>query len=177
MSPSSRQLGDFDEFARRPATWLGSSKGHLAVYEVLTDHVERLRMQVNKPRLEFSGCWTAAYLHAGLAIENAVKASQIRSNPDMVRDGRVNRKGLGRRSGHEIVGPCALLLGSLSDSERRVLRKLEEFVVWAGKYNVPMRAEVFYDEDSMNTLRNTPMNERELIRSLVSRLHQLAVAK
>jgi hypothetical protein len=176
MPLTQAQLDDFAVYARNPETWIGGARGHLAVFEVLADHLDRLRMQSPKPQHEFSGCWFAAYLHAGLAIENAVKASLVGKDPTTIEDGKIDRKKLGGRSGHGFIEMCERLLGSLSEVERRVLFKLEEFVVWAGKYNVPMRADVLYNQDSMNAMRTAPMNERELIRSLVMRLQQHAHA-
>ena len=161
-------------YARRPETWLFGSRSHLAVFELLCDRLDSLRMQSTKPLDEFSGCFYAAYLHAGLAVENAVKASLLARDPTIVELGKINRKKLGERSGHAFVKMAETMLGSLSEKERLVLVKLEEHVVWAGKYTVPMQADVLYNQESMQVLRTAPMNERELIRSLVTRLQDHA---
>jgi hypothetical protein len=176
MPLTEAQAADFAVYARRPATWLEGSRRHLAVYEVLSDRLESLNMQSGRSQDEFSGCFYAAYLHAGLAVENAVKAFLVVKDPTIIEGGRIDRKKLGDRSGHSFVELTERILGSLSQTERDVLFKLEEHVVWAGKYTVPMKAEILYDQQQMNVLRNAPMNERELIRGLVARLQHGHVA-
>jgi hypothetical protein len=170
MSLSDAQLDDFAAYARRPETWLSGSHRHFAVFEVLTDRLDELRMQSGRSQDEFSGCFYAAYLHAGLAVENAVKAFLVARDPTIVSDGTIDRKKLGARSGHAFVELAQQMLGPLSNEERNVLFKLEEHVVWAGKYTVPMRADILYDQESLQVLRTAPMNERALISSIVRRL-------
>lgn len=176
MQLSQAQEKDFALYARRPGTWLDGSRRHLAVYEVLSDRLMALRMQSGRSQDELSGCFYAAYLHAGLAIENAVKAWLILQDPTIVDRGKVDRRKLGDRSGHAFVDLAERILGSLSETERHVLFKLEEHVVWAGKYTVPMTANILYDQKSMQRLRTAPMDEREIVRSLITRIHALAAA-
>ena len=133
-------------------------------------------MQSGVPQDEVSGCFYGAYLHAGLAVENAVKAWLVASDPTMISDGKIERSKLGERSGHAFVQLSEQILGHISDVERRVLFELEEFVVWAGKYTVPMDAKILYNQDSMQVLRSAPMNERALISSLVKRIQDRASA-
>jgi hypothetical protein len=176
MSLTEAQTADFAVYARRPATWLEGSRRHLAVYKVLSHQFDRLNMQAGRSQDEFSGCFYAAYLHAGLAVENGVTAFLVAEDPTIIKDGRIDRKKLGDRAGHRFATLAERILGSLSQSQREVLLKLEEYVVWAGKYTVPMNAEMLYDHARMNVLRSAPMNERELILDLVARLLQSQVA-
>src|SRR5690242_10125250 len=134
MQLSETQQKDFAEYGRRPETWLGGSRRHLAVFEVLSDRLDWLRLHSAAPQDLRSGCFYAAYLHAGLAVENAVKAWLIARDSSIVERGRIARKKLGDRSGHAFVATAQEVLGTLSETERHVLFKLEEFVVWAGKY-------------------------------------------
>jgi hypothetical protein len=171
MPLTEAQEEDFAVYARRPQTWLEGSRRHLAVFEVLSDRLDVPRMQSGASQDERSGCYYAAYLHAGLAVENAVKASLIARDPSIIERGRIARKKLGDRSGHAFIAATEAILGSLSETERSILFKLEEFVVWAGKYTVPMDGAVLYDAESMQKLRTAPMNERAIVLSLVTRLH------
>ena len=170
MQLTNAQAADFADYGRKRATWLEGSRRHLAVYEVLSDNLERLNMQSGRSQDEFSGCFYAAYLHAGLAVENAATAFLVANDPTIVQDGRINKKKLGERAHHRFLHLTERILGSLSKSERDILFKLEEHVAWAGKYSVPMKAEILYDQAQMSVLRTIPMNEREIIRDLVTRL-------
>jgi hypothetical protein len=67
------------------------------------------------------------------------------------------------------------MLGSLSQAENDLLDKLETTVSWAGKYTVPIVAHFLYDWRAVNNFRNAPMNEPELIRSMVARLQAQAL--
>jgi len=176
MELTRAQIDDFAIYARRSETWLAGSRRHLAVFEVLSDRLAILNMTAGRSQDEFSGCHYSAYLHAGLAVENAVKAVMISEDPTIVQDGRLDRKKLGKRSGHGFVDIAEQILGELSKEERHILCNLEEHVVWAGKYTVPMQADVLYDQDALQRLRSSPMNEREIIRGLVSRLQVRANA-
>jgi hypothetical protein len=176
MELTQAQIDDFAIYARRVETWLAGSRRHLAVYGVLADRLAVLNMTTGRPQDEFSGCHYAAYLHAGLAVESAVKALMISEDPTIVQDGKLDRKKLGKRSGHGFIEFAERFLGELSEEERHILFNLEEHVVWAGKYTVPMQAHVLYDHDALQLLRSSPMNEREIIRGLVSRLQRHANA-
>ena len=175
MPLTEAQTADFAIYARRPATWLEGSRRHLAVYEVLSNQFDRLNMQPGRSQDEFSGCFYAAYLHAGLAVENAVTAFLVVEDPTIIKDGRIDRKKFGDRGGHRFAKLAERILGSLSQTQREVLLKLEEYVVWAGKYTVPMNAEMLYGQARMSVLRSAPMNERELILDLVARLQHSPV--
>ena len=59
---------------------------------------------------------------------------------------------------------------SLSNQDVSLLQKLQDFVVWAGRYTVPMSAEALFDEQRMDRLRLAEAGERERIAALVSQL-------
>jgi hypothetical protein len=174
---SDAQQDDFAAYARRPELWLEGSRRHLAVFEILTNRREELFMRSGSSQDESSGCFYGAYLHAGLAVENAVKAWFILKDPEIINAGKIDKDKLPTGSGHVIVRPSERILGPLSKIERDVLYKLEQHVRWIGKYTVPMRAEDLLNLDSLQRLRSAPINERELIRSLVNRLHARVVAE
>ena len=73
-------------------------------------------------------------------------------------------------SGHGLLAPVRHVLGELSEKECRLLAKLEQHVLWAGKYTIPMLADVLFNKEQMDVLRNSPMNEFELLESIVNRL-------
>jgi len=177
MAISKSQARDFTTYARNPETWLLCARRHLAVAELLFKRVAELRMQQDHSIDEFSGCHYAGYLHAGLAVENAAKAGLISNDPSIVLPGGLDREKLGKRMGHGLLGLVESVLEGLSEIERRLLTKLEEHVVWAGKYTVPMKADVLYDDAALNTMRSSPLNEWKILQSLIARLHAKAMYK
>jgi hypothetical protein len=69
---------------------------------------------------------------------------------------------------------AALGGGELSGLESAVVRRLEEYVVWAGKYTVPMKAELLFNDETMSALRQAPADQRRIIRGLFGRLAKRA---
>jgi len=175
MTLTPTQADDFALYARNPETWIAGARRHFAVAELLFDRALALRTKASQHFDEFSGCHYASYLHAGLAIENAVKAVLIRSDPTVVKlDGSLDRSKLGPKGGHGVKGLVAASLSELSQKEYDLLLKVEEYVIWAGKYAVPMKAEVLYDEAVMNIMRLTYREERDILRVMVNRLLEMA---
>lgn len=168
LTPS--QTNDFNRYARIPETWVLSARRSLSVVKILSRHLDDLRSPfVNRDVVEFSGCHNASYFHAAVAVENAAKAVLVARDPSVVENGSLNVKKFGSRSGHGLLDPVQSILGALTDKEARYLVKLEEFV-WAGRYAVPMRADVLYDEEKMDVLRLSTPDEMDMLHSLVERL-------
>lgn len=169
MPLTSAQVEDFDKYARNPETWILSSRRSLAVADILSRHRASLRQTTNADFFESSGCFYASYFHAAVAVENAAKAVLIARDPNLVSNGSLNVKKFGNRSGHALLDPVQSILGALTDKETHYLIKLEEFV-WAGRYAVPMKADVLYDEEKMNVLRLSTPDGTDILHSLVERL-------
>jgi len=169
MPITAKQSEDFDAYARNPETWVLAARRSLAVAELLTRHLNALRNAANRDFFELSGCYYASYFHAGVAVENASKAVLVSRDPTIVSNGTLNVKKFGSWSGHALLDPLQSILGSLTDEERRYVMKLEEFV-WAGRYTVPTKADVLYDEEKMNNVRLSTPEEMNILKSLVERL-------
>jgi hypothetical protein len=170
MALNEYQTDDFNAYARNPETWLLAARRHLAVAEVLMDRVAALTLKQSRPFEEFSGCFYAAFFHAGVAVENATKAVLVSRDPSIVSNGSLDRRKLGGKGGHGSLALVCSVLNDLSDSERRLLVKLQEYVVWAGKYTVPMSGKFLYDQEIVDIMRFSPADERETLRSLIMRL-------
>jgi hypothetical protein len=168
MSLTSAQRDDFAKYARNPDTWALAARRSLAVAKLLQTRVTELLRQPNRDFHEFSGCHYAGYFHAAMAVENALKAVLVSRDPTIVENGAVDIKRFGGKSGHALLGPAAVVFGPLTDEERHLLMKLEEYV-WAGRYTVPTKADVLYDPDRMHNLRTGTADEASLLESLVGR--------
>ena len=168
MALTNAQVEDFSKYARNPDTWVLAARRSLAVALLLMRRAHELSRTTNHDFFELSGCHYAGYFHAAMAIENALKGVLVSRDPSIVADGALDIKKFGSKSGHALLDPALLILESLTDAERRFVAKLEEYV-WAGRYTVPSRAEVLYDQDRMNNLRTSTFDEPEMLQSLVDR--------
>ena len=83
----------------------------------------------------------------------------------------IARKKLRDRSGDASMAATEAILGSLSETERSILSNLKSLSHGLEKYIVPMDGAVLDDAESMQKLCTAPMNERVIVRSLVTRLH------
>jgi hypothetical protein len=171
MPITATQAADFAIYARRPETWAIAARRQLAVSRHLFAHEASLRSAPHSAFEERSGSHYAAYLHAGFAVENAAKAALVARDPAVITDrGTIDKTKLGSNGGHGLRSIAQSVLTSLSHDEQTLLDKLQEYVVWAGRYTIPMNAEVLFDEERMDTLRVAPQDEQDRIGQLVTRL-------
>jgi hypothetical protein len=168
MPLTDAQVEDFTKYARNPETWVLAARRSLAVARLLRERADDLAHTTNRDFFEFSGCHYAGYFHAAMAVENALKAALISRDPTIVENGALNIRKFAGKSDHALLDSAVMVLGSLTDGERRLLTKLEEYV-WAGRYTVPTKGDVLYDHDRMNNLRTSTADEVSILQSLVER--------
>lgn len=171
MTLTESQAADFAVYAFNPEKWVLGARRQLAVADLLFDRIAALRWQESKFFEEFSGCHYASFMHAGFAVENAVKAELISRDPTIVLpNGTLDGKKLGPKGGHGLRALVSSVLSDLTKEDQDILLKLEEHVIWAGRYTVPMKATVLYDHAVMNALRLSPADERARLKTLITRL-------
>ena len=178
MQVTPAQAAEFARYARRPETWALAARRQIAVAQHLFSRSE-LPLHVHGiSHDERSGAHYAAYLQAGLAVENAAKAALVRKDPTMITErGTIDRSKLGAKAGHGLDALAQAVLTNLGQEDITLLQKLQEYVIWAGRYTVPMNAEALFDSDRMNSLRFSPLGERERISLLVNSLLMEASVK
>ncbi|MBI5021419.1 MAG: hypothetical protein HZB59_08290 [Ignavibacteriales bacterium] len=74
-------------------------------------------------------------LLVGYAIENYAKAISVIHHPRVTENGKLKR--LKR---HDLLGLISEINFSLSSDEKELLERLEQFVLWAGRYPIPTDA-------------------------------------
>jgi len=168
MSSTSSQPSHHDHYARDPATWVQDARRHLAVAELLVRRMDELRGAPSRDFYEFSGCFYSSYFHASVAIETAYKAILISRDPAIIENGGI-RRGAFPQGGHKLLAPVSQLVAQLSDDERYLLAKLEDYVE-LGRYSVPKDGDKLTDPSRMDRLRNAGLDEMGQIRRLVERL-------
>jgi hypothetical protein len=103
-------------------------------------------------------------LLTAIAFENLLKGLAVIGDPAGWR--RLQDDG-----GHGI-STFAASVTALSDEERDLLQRLQEYLVWAGRYNVPTKAARYAAKHGMRTLRSTdPLLIARLFERLARLLH------
>ena len=169
MKITEAQIKDYETYARNPDNWVLAARRNLAIAHLLTDRLNESRGLKENNLYERSGCFYASYFHAGVAIENALKAVLISRDPSIVKNGTLDIKKFGSQSGHALLNPVIKIIGTLTDSETKYLIKLEEFT-WAGRYSVPIKPDSLYDEKKMKIIRLSSSKEKDILDSIFNRL-------
>ena len=86
------------------------------------------------PNLELAGSATMLY---GLALENIIKAIYIDENPEVVENGRLIKWHGG---GHNQIAIIQDTSVSLDTQQNDLVKRMSAFVVWAGRYPIPMKS-------------------------------------
>jgi len=116
-------------------------------------------------------------LLTGLAFENLIKGIFIARNPKLVDRKKLDAKQwLAVRKGHGI-STLTNQVTSLNPAELNLLTRLEEYLIWAGRYPIPMNSTQYFQTMMSNKLSADPQELREfntkdpeLINSLFERL-------
>jgi hypothetical protein len=95
-------------------------------------------------------------LLTGLAFENVLKAVALfRQRSDLMK----------KKGGHGLVEMAKELAPGLAPRERDYLRRLEEYVVWCGRYPVPKEVEM-YVASERRSLRSVRSDDPQLSEAL-----------
>jgi hypothetical protein len=153
--------------------WLESAQGLKHSAEVLRDHlIASTDVPPNLRRIETLGLMKSSMLLLGLAFENLIKGVYVAKNSEIVNGEKVNRSSWNSHGGHGIVD-FAQAQVQLEADERELLTRLQEHILWAGRYPVPNKSSDFYSS-------RHPDNKRKLSSAdfgLADRLfHKLADA-
>jgi hypothetical protein len=147
MVDSNRRKSEFVNYVRNPDSWRAQARAQKLVADHLQAQATALVFRPAGATVDtdiIAGFLSARYLHAGLAIENAAKAIHVACRPNVVaNDGGIS---WGPSHGHQLLSLVSELLPDIDAADRDLLNKLEDYVVWAGRYPAPKRSEVFWGE-------------------------------
>lgn len=79
-------------------------------------------------------------LLSGLAFENLTKGILIGRKPGAVTATKFNVEQLAGKGGHNLATLAQQVKPALSSSQLDVVRRLTDFVIWAGRYPIAMRS-------------------------------------
>jgi hypothetical protein len=112
-------------------------------------------------------------LLTGMAFENLIKGILIGRDPSLVNRQVINDKIL-TRGGHGI-SEGAKKVCAIDNSEYFLLKRLEEYSFWAGKYPMPLKSGVYLNSQNPVNLRSLRESDFELIEMLFNRLAEILV--
>lgn len=164
----------FEGVCKDAQTWLAQAnqlKMSADVIEVeLRDKMVRFRFEQGLNEL-FLAYLKSFMLLTGMAIENLIKGILVGRDPSLVDREVINNKLL-PRGGHGISEGAKRVI-SVSNSEYELLRRLEEYLVWAGRYPMPLKSVVFFNSQTPDNLRSFSWVDFELINKFYDRLAEI----
>jgi hypothetical protein len=119
-------------------TWLQQAEflrmSAVPIWEKLREilYVSQVRHGIREQKLAFTQSFM---LLTGMSFENLIKGVHIAKTPNLSIEDRIKIWN-SYRGGHGISGLINLAI-SPSAKEKNLLRRLEEYVVWAGRYPIP----------------------------------------
>ena len=142
---SQEELQYFVETTTRSApTWLEKGKKLLLAAETL--NIELLKLCYKHiPSIpddvepKFMGLMDSLMLLLGLSIENAIKGFIIANKPNFENFSDLDKYKFNSLGGHGINEMVGISIGPLDPIEIDLLERLQETVIWAGKYNSPRK--------------------------------------
>ncbi len=158
-------LGTYELLASDALNWLERAEGlRLSVDVIYTAFEEVMPVSQSLPGIrEKKLAFMQSYmLLTAIAFENLLKGLAVTGDPAGWR--RLQDDG-----GHGIA-TFAAAVTELSDPERDLMQRLQEYLVWAGRYNVPTKATRYAAKHGWRTLRS---GDRLLIAHLFDGLSTL----
>jgi hypothetical protein len=164
----------FEAVCRDAQAWLAQANQLKMSADIiameLQDKMARIRFEQGLDS-QFLAFLKSYMLMIGMAFENLVKGILVGRDPSLVSRELISNKLL-PRGGHGI-SDGAKKVCSISNEEFELLRRLEEYLVWAGKYPMPLKSEVFLNSQTPENLRSFSWADFELINKYFDRLAEI----
>src|SRR5689334_7798945 len=166
----------FESIGQDSLHWLAQAKGSKMIADTI---LPLLQQELSVPpafpgtqqkRLAYVGSYM---LLTGLAFENVIKGILIGRDPSLVKKEKIE-SGILPRTGHGIVEGANSII-SLTPRELLLLNRIEEYLFWAGRYPLPLKAGIFFNSE-VQSLRSywssDPTSINEIFEKLVMVLEQ-----
>jgi hypothetical protein len=163
----------FEIISKDPHSWLGQAQEMKIVADLILIALKgELTIpptypETQKKRLAYSGSYM---LFTGLAFENLLKGIFIGRNPELVVNGKIQSDILGEK-GHGIAEGAKRII-ELSQQEAKLLARIQEYLIWAGRYPLPLKLNRFLNSEDQN-LRSFRTDDPLVIDRLFKRLVEI----
>jgi len=135
---------------REALVWLEKAEGQRYCAGIMKDHLVLL-VNGHAPawsrRVEMLGVVSSTMLLLGLSFENLIKGVYVARNPALVDRARLDRS-LWRADGGHGIRVFAKSLIALEQVEEDLLDRLQEYVVWAGRFPIPTKSGRYHQNRS-----------------------------
>jgi hypothetical protein len=109
-------------------------------------------------------------LLVGLAFENLIKGICIGRDSSLIDQEKIER-GILSRGGHGIASGAKQIL-ALESNELQLLKRVEEYLFWAGRYPLPLKSSIYHNSE-VQELRSGRSDDPPVINALFERLVQV----
>jgi hypothetical protein len=163
----------FEIIGKDSQCWLAQAKELKMIADTILPNLQtELTIPPSYPgtqqkRLAYVGSYM---LLTGLALENAIKGILIGRDPTLVTKEKIESGILGRK-GHGIAEGAEKIIG-LTAAESQLLKRIEEYLLWAGRYPLPIKSGMFFNSE-VQELRTYMSSDRNSINELFERLVQV----
>ena len=139
----------FNSVQRDSWHWLDNSENLKISSEVIYKELHSLLEIFHNDRTfadeeKIMALWSSYYLLVGLSFENLVKGLSIENNRSAKDFNEILKKW--GNNGHQISEIADKNISILTDEERSIIKKLETYIVWAGRFHLPRKLKQFTDE-------------------------------
>ncbi len=163
----------FELIGRSGQMWLAQARQlKMAADSILPNLVEAFRIP---PALPGAQDKRFAFFHSymlliGLSFENLTKGILIERDPTLVAKDRIE-SGILARGGHGIAEAVRGII-KVSSDEFQLLRRVEEYLFWAGRYPLPLKSSIYHNSETQD-LRSGRSDDPQSIDRLFQRLEEV----
>ena len=127
--------------------WLEKAEGHRYCARILKNQLLEMVNDDSTPawsrRIETLGVVSSTLLLLGLTFENLIKGVYVARNPALVDRTRLDRSLWQSDGGHGITAFAKTLM-TLTPEEEELLDRLQEYIVWAGRFPIPTKSRRYH---------------------------------
>jgi hypothetical protein len=165
----------FQKIGQNPLSWLGTAKRMKLSADVLLEHaIRQSNVSPENPNIVDRIAHLEAYMVlTGFAFENLLKGIDVAKDPNVVDADKLNVPQWGAGKGHGI-STFAGRLANLSADEIDLFKRLEEYVIWVGRYPIPKSANTF-SYAAGNTLTIIKESDPDMINRLFRQFSDMLV--
>jgi hypothetical protein len=143
----------YNLISRDSMSWLDNSEklkfSSEVIYKELQSQIELFMLDnlIYESEDKIQALWDSYYLLIGHSFENLIKGLSIENNRSAKSLEEIFKKWK-YNSGHEISKIAQDNLSNLTEEEFKILEKLETYIIWAGRYNLPRNADKYVNEQN-----------------------------
>ncbi|OIO06740.1 MAG: hypothetical protein AUJ52_11750 [Elusimicrobia bacterium CG1_02_63_36] len=167
----------FQLIALEPGQWIEHAQSIRIAARPIFKRLMEIGHAPTEDRVEMLGLVRGWMLLQGVAFENLLKAIGARKGLISANDGLLKSgRPLKHRNGHGLSTIAATLEISLTEKEKDLLRRSEEYMFWGGRYPVPIKENdriLAYSNDHLRLITT----DEKLADALADKLSTIALSE